>query len=121
MEIGDKDSSILSDEDMARSVGSKNEKEFRTCGFKERTLLNLLTFFDIMTIVRIPAILISHFLNTRGLRCYYKYRVLTFFAFLFAWVVSFVFMCVKNVREEMQSGWIILTGVCGGFFFVVDY
>ena len=34
VEIGDKDSSVLSDDELAaRSILSKNDKEGRTCGF----------------------------------------------------------------------------------------
>ena len=90
------------------------------CGIKEQNMLLFMRIFDFLTVIRIPAVFMS-ILNTRGMRCYYKYRIFTFFAFLLAWIVTFVILILQAMSESIDSSDVIIFGLAGGFFLFIDY
>ena len=60
VDIGERDSSFAS-EDFAYSTGSKQEKyksDKLVCGFKELSMVQFIGWIDVLTIVRMPAVLI---------------------------------------------------------------
>ena len=106
-----------------RSTGSKQEiikREKLLCGIRENRMLLFMRIFDCLTLLRIPAVLFS-ILNTRGIKCCYQFRVLTFIFFLVAWVTVFVILCLAAVAEKVDKGVVMAFGLAGGFFLFLDY
>ena len=83
-------------------------------------MLLFMRIFDCLTLIRIPAVLMS-ILNTRGMKCCYKYRVFTFFFLLLLWITTFVILCLQAMAEKVDSGVVMAFGLGGGFFLFVDY
>ena len=84
-------------------------------------MLLFMRIFDCLTLLRIPAVLVSIYSNTRGMRCCYKYRVITFFIFLLAWLTIFVILCLESINEKVDGGAVIIFGLGGGTFLMFDY
>jgi hypothetical protein len=76
--------------------------------------------FDFMTLIRIPAVLMSC-MNMRGLRCYYKYRVTTMFLMILVWITSFIYLILKSLDDSVGSSVVVLVGIGGGTILVLDY
>ena len=123
VDIGEKDSSV-SFEEVVRTSGGISSKNMPDkvvcCGIEERRLITYMAIFDILTLLRIPAA-ICMCMNTRGLRCYYKFRVLTFFIFLLAAIALFGVICVENIQERISAGATVMTGIAEGIFIVTDH
>ena len=123
IDIGDKDSSVISEDFTRSNTGSKQDatkSEKLLCGIHEKKMLTMMRIFDCLTLIRIPSVLMS-ILNTRGMRCYYKYRVVTFFFFLVAWLTLFVLFCLQSIDDEVNGGVVIVFGLAGGTFLFFDY
>ena len=58
---------------------------------EERKVVMIMSVMDLFTIIRIPAVCFS-LVGVRGKRCYYKFRVLSFFAFCVIWVLVFIIL-----------------------------
>ena len=79
-----------------------------------------ISIFDIFTLIRIPAI-ICQLSSNRGLRCFYKFRVLTFYLFLLGLLGSFGYCLWQVFKEQMAGGFAVLLGILGGTFLVIDH
>jgi len=90
------------------------------CGIQETRIIFLMRAFDFLTVIRIPGVLMSC-LNTRGLRCYYKYRVLTMFLLILLWITSFVLLILKSLDDQIGSSMVVIVGIGGGTILVFDY
>lgn len=83
-------------------------------------MIIIIAIFDVLTLIRLPAAICS-LMSTRGLRCYYKFRVLTFFSLLLAAIALFAYLCYENIQEQLSAATIICSGVAEGAFIVIDH
>ena len=77
---------------------------------------------DILTLIRIPAV-ISSCTSTRGMRCYYQYRVLTSFVFIAVWIIGLVTLCLRTANAEDPTsdlGSVIPVGLIGAITLALD-
>ena len=87
---------------------------------KDNILLLTLQIIDCLTLIRLPAIFFSC-MKIRGMKCYYHYRVLTTCALFITWVALFIFYAAESVSGRINSLFVIMFGIMGGTFLVVDY
>ena len=114
----------MSYEDMVRSTGGVSDRsrpERRVLCLKERKMIQLITLIDCLTVLRIPGVICSVISATRGLRFYYKFRVITFWFFLLCASAGFAFLIGASFRDEASSATVILSGIFGGAMLVFDH
>ena len=84
-------------------------------------MIQLITIIDCLTILRIPGVICSVISATRGLRFYYKFRVVTFWFFLLCASAGFALLIGASFRDEASSASVILYGIFGGALLVFDH
>lgn len=78
--------------------------------------------FDCFTVVRLPAVMMSC-MNTRGLRCYFEFRVVSLYLFLVAWIFGVCSLLLAKVDEanSVASSTIVGVGFGGGLLLILDF
>ena len=130
VEIGEKDSSIISEGDFVRSTASKShqekiksEKLKLFCGIQDQKLIQVMKGIDVLTLIRIPAV-ISSCTSTRGIKCYYQYRVVTFFVFVAVWIIGLVTLSLRTAYAKDPTsdiGSVISVGLIGAIALTLDF
>ena len=86
----------------------------------EKSLILGMRVLDFFLLIRIPSVIASC-LNTRGLRCYYNYRVVTMIFLLVTWIAGFIVLIMKNVNGQIKAHFVVIEGIGGGLLVVVDF
>ena len=78
---------------------------------------------DVLTLIRIPAV-ISSCTSTRGIKCYYQYRVVTFFVFVAVWIIGLVTLSLRTAYAKDPTsdiGSVISVGLIGAIALTLDF